>query len=129
MPWASGRSATRRAGKLWSRPRSLVAAVARRGWLSYFPRMCRILLLSLALAACGSSTSPQGSVGHAGTTTAGTTDGAGPGSDVECHDETSTGSSIPHQVCRSKFQADQDKKGAQDFMNSPRPAAGVAGPH
>lgn len=84
-----------------------------------FRRMHRaILLVTLLAAACGASQSSPSTTPTAG---------AGPGSDQECHEETPTGSSISHQVCRSKFQSDQDKKGAQDFLNSPRPAAGRPG--
>lgn len=88
------------------------------------------ILLCLGLAACGASSNSSGT-SHANTATAGTSDGtgAGPGSDVECHDETSTGSSISHQVCRSKFQSDQDRKGAQDMLGAPRAAPAVPGGH
>jgi hypothetical protein len=44
-----------------------------------------------------------------------------------CREEKSTGSSISHQVCRSKFQSDQDQKGAQDMLGSPHSAAGRPG--
>ena len=87
-----------------------------RGGCVTFRGMCRAFLVaSLVLAACGSRTSTG-----PGTQAA----GAGSGSDMECHEETSTGSSISHQVCRSKFDADQDRKGAQDFMSTPRAAPG-----
>lgn len=46
---------------------------------------------------------------------------------MECHEETPTGSSISHQVCRSKFQSSQDQKGAQDMLAAPRTAAGRPG--
>lgn len=78
-----------------------------------------ILLLTLLAAACGASPNAQN--------TPATAASPGPGSDQECHEETPTGSSISHQVCRSKFQADQDKKGAQDFLNSPHAAPGQPG--
>jgi hypothetical protein len=84
------------------------------------------ILLCLGLAACGASSNSSGT-SHANTATAGTTEGAAPGSDMECHDETPTGSSISHQVCRSKFQSDQDRKGAQDMLGAPRTAAGRPG--
>ena len=84
------------------------------------------MIIGLGLAACGASSSSQ-NVSHANTATAGTSEGAGSGSDVVCHEETSTGSSISHQVCRSKFQSDQDQKGAQDMLSAPRSAAGRAG--
>jgi hypothetical protein len=73
------------------------------------------LIASLLLPACGASGSrpPDGPGAQAG---------AGSGSDMECHEERSTGSAIPRQVCRSKMQSDADHKGAEDFMNTPRAA-------
>jgi hypothetical protein len=73
------------------------------------------LLIASVLAACG------GSAAQAPASTASPAAGggvaAGPGSDVECHEETKTGSSISHTVCRSKDQAADDRRGAQDMMN------------
>jgi hypothetical protein len=47
---------------------------------------------------------------------------SGSGSDVECHDETPTGSSISHQVCRQKTSPD-------DKLNQPGVMSDMQGPH
>jgi hypothetical protein len=73
------------------------------------------LSTSLLLVACG-STAGSTAAGGPGAQTA----GAGSGSDVECHDERATGSSIPRRVCRSKMQSDADRRGAEDLMLTPR---------
>lgn len=84
------------------------------------------MIVCLGLAACGASSSSQ-NVSRANTATAGTSEGAGSGSDVVCREETSTGSSISHQVCRSKFQSEQDQKGAQNMLGTPTTSAGRPG--
>jgi hypothetical protein len=78
-------------------------------------------LISLFLAACGSSSST--SPGTTASTAAPAGDGSG--SDVVCRDEFKTGSSLPRRVCRSQFEADADRKGARDFISQPRTSPGV----
>lgn len=73
--------------------------------------MNRAFLL-LALAACGASQSSQQPTNQAS---------AGSG-DLECHEESTLGSAIPRQVCKSKLQKDEERRGAQDFMGTARPA-------
>ncbi len=75
-----------------------------------------LVLASFALAACGSTAGPGAQPS-----------GAGHGSDVVCHEERSTGSTIPREVCRSKMQSDADRKGAEDMMITPRPAPASPG--
>ncbi|MEO7733197.1 MAG: hypothetical protein ABIY55_19700 [Kofleriaceae bacterium] len=80
------------------------------------------LIVSLLVSACGAS-------GSRPADGPGTQAGAGSGSDVVCHEERQTGSSIPHEVCRSKMQSDADRKGAEDFLNTPRPSPPPPGGH
>jgi len=80
-----------------------------------------LLLASLFVTACGASGSrPADGPGAQA--------GAGPGSNMVCHEERSPGSTVPREVCRPKAQSDADKKGAEDLMNTPAPPpAGVGG--
>jgi hypothetical protein len=77
-----------------------------------------LLIASLLLPACGASGShPAGGPG--------TQAGAGSGSNMECHEERSPGSTVPREVCQPKAQ-----NGAADLMNTPNaapPATGVGG--
>jgi hypothetical protein len=50
--------------------------------------------------------------------------GDGSGSDVVCHDETPTGSTISHQVCRPKDFDNKDQPGVLNDMQHGSPAAG-----
>lgn len=74
--------------------------------------MKRAFLL-LALAACGASQNSQA----AGSQPANASSG-----DMECHEESTLGSTIPRQVCKSKLQKDEERRGAQDFLGTARPA-------
>ncbi|HEU4726700.1 MAG TPA: hypothetical protein VFT22_02395 [Kofleriaceae bacterium] len=38
----------------------------------------------------------------------------------ECHDEDVTGSNIPRRVCRTKFQSELNRRGAQDWELQPQ---------
>jgi hypothetical protein len=75
-----------------------------------------LLMVVLVLSACGPSATQA-----PGTTPATTTaSGNGAGSDVVCKEETKTGSTIPREVCRSRVQSEDDRKGAQDMLEGPR---------
>lgn len=73
------------------------------------------LILASVSAACGGAAAPA-PVSTASPGAGGGTE-VGPGPDTECHEETKTGSSISHTVCRTKDQAADDRRGAQDMMN------------
>lgn len=80
-----------------------------------------VFIASLLLPACGASGSRP--AGGGGTQ-------AGAGSNMECHEERSPGSTVPRDVCRPKAQSKADKAGAEDYMNSSTaapPPAGVGG--
>lgn len=47
-------------------------------------------------------------------------------SDMICRQEAPTGSNIRHNVCRPREQVEQERKSAQDFMQTPRPQASRA---
>jgi hypothetical protein len=84
--------------------------------------MQRLLFaVAFVVAACGGASQEKGA--H-GVVVQGVDDdaksGPGGGSDVQCHDETMTGSSIPRHVCRSKAQSDRDRDGARDWMDRSR---------
>jgi len=79
------------------------------------------LLIPSIFAACGGSAAQGPAPVSAASPGAGGGVEAGPGPDMECHEETKTGSSISHQVCRTKEQAADDRRGAQDMLNQPRP--------
>jgi hypothetical protein len=80
------------------------------------------LLLASIIVACGAPAAEgPGSVSAASPGAGGGSE-VGPGSDVECHEETKTGSSISHQVCRTKFQTEDDRRGAQDMIGQPHTA-------
>lgn len=66
----------------------------------------------LALAACGASQNSQAS---------GNPQASAGSGDLECHEESSIGSSIPRQICKSKLQKDEERRGAQDFLGTARP--------
>jgi hypothetical protein len=79
------------------------------------------LIASLLLAACGASSSRPADGAQAG---------AGPGSNMVCHEERSPGSTVPREVCRPKAQSEVDKQGADDLKNAPTaapPPAGIGG--
>lgn len=76
------------------------------------------LLIASTFAACGSSAQGPATASTASPGAGGGVE-VGPGSDVECHEETKTGSSISHQVCRSKEQSADDRRGAQDMLGQP----------
>ncbi len=71
--------------------------------------------LGVGLTACLSQSQPQ--TGPPGMTSS----DAGSGSDMECHDETPTGSTISHEVCRPKTNHD-------DQMNQPGVMSNMQGP-
>jgi len=74
------------------------------------------LAAPLFLAACTSS-SPQGSTtSHAS--------GNGSGSGLICHDEAPTGSTISREVCRTPEQIEDDRKGADQMLNTPSTRSG-----
>jgi hypothetical protein len=75
------------------------------------------LLIASIFVACGGPAA-QGP-GTASTASPGAGGGVetGPGPDTECHEETKTGSSISHTVCRTKDQSADDRRGAQDMIN------------
>jgi hypothetical protein len=75
--------------------------------------------VAATLAACGAPAAGGPGTVSAASPGAGGGSEVGPGSDVECHDEIKTGSSIPRRVCRSKDQSDDDRQGAQNFINQP----------
>ena len=82
-----------------------------------------VLIASLLLPACGAS-------GSRPADGPGTQAGAGPGSNMVCHEERSPGCTVPREVCRPKAQSDADKKGADDLVNSRSatpPPTGVGG--
>jgi len=68
----------------------------------------------LGLAACGPSASHGPSPNRA-------TAGGATGSDVVCREETPTGSSFSREVCRTRDQMNDDRKGAEDLMRAPPP--------
>ena len=77
------------------------------------------LFLATIIVACGAPAAQgPGTVSTASPGAGGGVE-AGPGSDMECHDETKTGSSIAHQVCRTKEQSADDRRGAQDMLGQP----------
>lgn len=67
-----------------------------------------LLVAVLVLTACGGTQGPPAS--HT------TSSGSGAGSDMVCHEETPTGSSFSRTVCRTREQADEDRKGADDML-------------
>ncbi|MEO7733196.1 MAG: hypothetical protein ABIY55_19695 [Kofleriaceae bacterium] len=75
------------------------------------------LAVASIFAACGAPVTERASA----VSTA--SPGAGGGSevdpDVACRDEAPTGSSISHQVCRSKDQSDDQRQDARDFLHQP----------
>ena len=102
-------------------PHELLRSFTLRGrGLRYRTAMHRIvlaasLIIASVFAACGGASAPA----PVSTASPGAGGGveAGPGSDVECHEETKTGSSISHTVCRTKDQAADDRRGAQDMID------------
>jgi hypothetical protein len=77
--------------------------------------------VAFVVAACGGASSQE--KGAHGVVVQGVDSDAKSGtSDVQCHDETMTGSSIPRHVCRSKAQSDRDRDGARDWMDRSRAA-------
>jgi hypothetical protein len=80
-----------------------------------------LLAAPLLFAACASS-SPQGS-----TTTPATASGSGSGSNMICHQETPTGSSISREVCRTPEQVEDDRRHADQLMNTPENRSGPRG--
>jgi hypothetical protein len=99
--------------------------VGERG-LRYRTAMQRIvlatsLLIASIFAACGAPAAQGPSTASTASPGAGGGVEAGPGSDMECHEETKTGSSISHQVCRSKDQSADDRRGAEDMLGQPHP--------
>jgi len=73
-----------------------------------------VLAVALLLAACAAPAA-QGT----GANTAAAGSGAGSGSD--CHDETPTGTNIPHMVCRTPEQGQDERDAARRYMNTSRP--------
>jgi hypothetical protein len=75
-----------------------------------------LLAAPLFLAACTSS-SPQGSTtSHAS--------GDGSGSGLICHEEQPTGSSISRKICRTPEQIEDDRKEADQMLNTPATRSG-----
>lgn len=75
--------------------------------------MRRMLLAAvLALAACGPTASQGPTTNHA------TASGNGSGSDLICHEEAATGSTLSHEVCRTREQVDDDRKGADEMLRT-----------
>jgi hypothetical protein len=70
-----------------------------------------MLLAVVLVTACGA---PQGVSG------AGKTGSSSDSTVEECHDEDVTGSNIPRRVCRTKFQSDLNRRGAQDWQLQPQ---------
>jgi hypothetical protein len=70
-----------------------------------FPRM-KLLAIALLTAACGAS-----STQNPNTT-------AGPGPNMECHEETTPTSSVPREVCRPKAAA-TNADGSPTMPNQP----------
>jgi hypothetical protein len=79
------------------------------------------MLIAPVFAACGSSAAQGPATASTASPGAGGGVEVGPGSDAECHEETKTGSSISHTVCRTKEQAADDRRGAQDMLNQSHP--------
>jgi hypothetical protein len=73
--------------------------------------MRRMLLAVVLVTACGA---PQGVSNGPGKT------GSSDSTVEECHDEDVTGSNIPRRVCRTKFQSDLNRRGAQDWQLQPQ---------
>lgn len=76
-----------------------------------------MLMAVLVLSACG----PSSTQGPGTTPATKTASGSGAGSEVVCKEETPLGSSISREVCRSKAQSDEDRKGALDMLDTTRP--------
>lgn len=111
------------AGTRWqSREVTPAFAIGDRG-LRYRTAMHRIvlsaaLLVTSIFAACGGPATQGPSTASTASPGAGGGVELGPGPDTVCHEETKTGSSISHQVCRSKDQSADDRRGAQDMLGA-----------
>jgi hypothetical protein len=78
------------------------------------------LLFSVALFGCAAQQQQQPN-GPPGMTAS---NGDGSGSDMVCHDETPTGSTISHQVCRPKDDmSNKDQPGVLNDMQHGSPSA------
>jgi len=73
-----------------------------------------VFAVALLLAACGAPTA-QGT----GANTAAS--GSGAGAETDCHDETPTGTNIPHTVCRTPEQNQDERDAARRYIQTSRP--------